>query len=215
MKVGDRVKVKDKFCGTDLKGKTGTIVYVFGTRVGVDFDEPFPEGHNCDGRAKSGNGRYGQERELELLTPFKVGDRVRAIAAVDGYKNLIGKTGTVVSIESTLRVGVDFDESFNGGHACGGMAKEYNGRYADAKCFELLKEIETSIEEVRSATVKLDLPPEFAYVARDMDGLLFAYVDKPKRDVGGKQWYGERFKKLNDSLCPDLKWTDEPYEVRR
>lgn len=157
---------------------------------------------------------------------LKVGDRVRCIGKFDNL-NLAGKTGTVVFVDSEriYNVGVDFDDSFHEGHSCGGKAKQGHGRYGNESELELLttkeqfavgdrvEAIDGCIKGHKGTKEKFDLPPEFAYIARDKDGLLFAYVDKPKRDIGGTQWYGERFKKINDSLLPDLKWTDEPYEV--
>lgn len=135
---------------------------------------------------------------------MKADDRVKCIKPFSGRGDIVGKIGTVVDTTTYTDdhwVGVDFDDWF-GGHNCSGKARECHGYYGCADCLEPLFE-------------KVDLPPEFAYVARDKDGLLFGYCDKPKRDVGGTQWYGERFKKINDDLLPDLKWEDEPYEVCR
>lgn len=147
---------------------------------------------------------------------FKVGDRVRCIKGFDGV-NLAGKTGTVVELCGDDRVGVDFDDAFFMGHECAGTARNGHGRYGYNNQLELLTDIdEPHVEKVDKPVEKkekLNLPSEFAYIARDKDGLLFAYVNKPKRDVGGTQWYGEQFKKIDDSLLPYLKWTDEPYEV--
>lgn len=67
-KVGDRVRVKNYFGNTNLKGKTGTVIAIgVYYDYGVEFDEPIKEynGHNCDGRGKDGHCRWGYEAELE------------------------------------------------------------------------------------------------------------------------------------------------------
>lgn len=71
---------------------------------------------------------------------FKVGDRVRAINKVDGV-DLIGRCGTVVSDNNgffSVRIGVEFDESFPGGHACCGKGKLGHCRYGGESEFELI-----------------------------------------------------------------------------
>ncbi len=71
-KIGDRVRVKKTFDGKDLAGKTGTIVCeasgIFKKyKWGVKFDERI-NGHTCMGACEDGYGRYGCEKELELVT---------------------------------------------------------------------------------------------------------------------------------------------------
>lgn len=86
-KVGDRVKVISTFDGKDLKGKIGTIVGLGEScrpfEVGVEFDEPFTEGHTCTGKAKGGHGRYGRMRDLELVV-----DNKKIIITSDGAETL-------------------------------------------------------------------------------------------------------------------------------
>lgn len=52
------------------------------------------------------------------MTKFKVGDRVKAIAACDGNKNCVNKTGTVRSVsdedDDYLPICVEFDEEMRG-----------------------------------------------------------------------------------------------------
>ena len=56
---------------------------------------------------------------------LEIGMRVIAIRPVDGFKHLIGKTGTVRTIRAGgYDVGVEFDEEFEGGHGnCGAPRK--------------------------------------------------------------------------------------------
>ena len=53
-----------------------------------------------------------------------------------------------------------------------------------------------------------------AWVARDEDGSLYMYTDKPKKRRDN--WYAAKFgyMKLNDSLFPEVQWSDEePKEI--
>ena len=52
------------------------------------------------------------------------------------------------------------------------------------------------------------------WVARDKNGFLFAYEDKPKRCDNQKEWFAENFlSPMENSFFPELKWEDEPIEV--
>ena len=48
-----------------------------------------------------------------------------------------------------------------------------------------------------------------AWVARDEDGSLYMYPDKPKKR--SYNWYANKvgYMKLNDSLFPEVQWSDE------
>lgn len=51
------------------------------------------------------------------------------------------------------------------------------------------------------------------WVARDKDGNLFAYNDKPTRCDNQKEWFAEKFlSSMENSFFPELKWEDEPLE---
>ena len=67
------------------------------------------------------------KEEAEIITPFKVGDRVKCIADYDGKRSAINKCGKVVHI-TEFRVGVMFDEPIQG-HSCGGHTKDGYGWY--------------------------------------------------------------------------------------
>ena len=51
------------------------------------------------------------------------------------------------------------------------------------------------------------------WVARDKNGFLFVYEDKPTRWDKRKEWIGRFFSSMKNSFFPELKWEDEPIEV--
>lgn len=51
------------------------------------------------------------------------------------------------------------------------------------------------------------------WVARDKNGFLFSYEDKPTRCDNQKEWIGCFFSSMKNSYFPELKWEDEPIEV--
>lgn len=85
-KVGDRVRAINKVDGVDLIGKCGTVVSVndgfWSARLGVEFDEPFPYGHDCNGRGKSGYCRFGCVCDFELIQNQKI------VITTDGRETL-------------------------------------------------------------------------------------------------------------------------------
>ena len=54
-----------------------------------------------------------------------------------------------------------------------------------------------------------------AWVARDYDGSLYMYSDKPKKLIDFWHAAGVGYMKLDDSLFPEVQWSDEePKEIR-
>ena len=51
------------------------------------------------------------------------------------------------------------------------------------------------------------------WVARDKNGFLFAYEDKPTRCDNQREWLGRFLCSMKNSYFPELKWEDEPIEV--
>ena len=52
------------------------------------------------------------------------------------------------------------------------------------------------------------------WMARDKNGFLFSYEDKPTRCDNKKEWVAENFlSSMENSFFPDLTWADEPIEV--
>ena len=53
------------------------------------------------------------------------------------------------------------------------------------------------------------------WVARDWGGMLYAYFNKPIRDTVWKEWDSDKVSlRIDDSFFPELKWEDEPIEIR-
>ena len=53
------------------------------------------------------------------------------------------------------------------------------------------------------------------WVARDWGGMLYAYFNKPIRDTVWKEWDSDKVSlSIDDSFFPDLKWEDEPIEIK-
>ena len=51
------------------------------------------------------------------------------------------------------------------------------------------------------------------WVARDKNGFLFAYEDKPTRCDNQKEWIGRFSNSIKNSYFTNLTWKDEPIEV--
>ena len=52
------------------------------------------------------------------------------------------------------------------------------------------------------------------WVARDKNGFLFAYGCKPTRCDNQKEWIGRFSNSMKNSYFPELKWEDEPVEIK-
>ena len=55
------------------------------------------------------------------------------------------------------------------------------------------------------------------WVARDKDGSLWIYFDDKPKKSHDKWWatnQSVRYCRINSSLFPDLRWEDEPIEVK-
>lgn len=59
-----------------------------------------------------------------------------------------------------------------------------------------------------------NIPTTYSWVARDQDGKLFAYPAKPVLDYRKTQWYGERGKKVEDTLFSFLTFSRGPLNIR-
>ena len=51
------------------------------------------------------------------------------------------------------------------------------------------------------------------WVARDKNGFLFAYEDKPTRRDNQREWLGRFLTSMKNSYFPNLTWEDEPIEI--
>lgn len=68
--IGDKVVAIRPVDGWErLKGKFGTVVHIseYSPAIGVEFDEIFAGGHDCNGKCKYGKGRYGTEDTFVLV----------------------------------------------------------------------------------------------------------------------------------------------------
>ena len=74
----------------------------------------------------------------------RVGMRVLCIEPLDDLPDVVGLTGTIVTINAMNPnwVGVDFDADFEGAHECGGLARY--GRYGAPSALELLKDFDVN-----------------------------------------------------------------------
>ena len=52
------------------------------------------------------------------------------------------------------------------------------------------------------------------WVARDKNGFLFAYEGKPARCDNQKEWIWRFFSSMKNSYFPELKWEDDPIEIK-
>ena len=52
------------------------------------------------------------------------------------------------------------------------------------------------------------------WVARDKNGFLFVYEDKPTRCDNQKEWIGRFSNSIKNSYFHNLTWEDEPIEIR-
>ena len=50
-------------------------------------------------------------------------------------------------------------------------------------------------------------------MARDKNGFLFAYEDKPTRRDNQREWLGRFLTSMKNSYFPNLTWEDEPIEI--
>lgn len=70
--VGDRVVAMDRVDSMYMGGKTGTVLVVNENTnhhyLGIEFDNPFEDGHTCGGRCQKSYGRYA--RKTDLIQPF-------------------------------------------------------------------------------------------------------------------------------------------------
>ncbi len=71
-KIGDRVKAIKNVEGVDFTDKFGKVIAVESKRIGIEFEEYFSLGHDCDGKGKSGHCRWTDNpSEVKLVTNYK------------------------------------------------------------------------------------------------------------------------------------------------
>lgn len=164
LEIGDRVEVLRNENGIDT-GTKGTIIEISDYIIGVELDE-YEGGHSCGGKGKKGHCRCInseflrkiEEKEVEKMSEFKLGDRVEVISEPIDGKNLFGEMGKVVaSIDAfdgisraSDLIGVEFDNNILG-HDCSSCGK-------DGHCWWVvrtgLKKVEDISEETKADTLE-------------------------------------------------------------
>lgn len=230
--VGDIVKAVKPLGHNDVTGVIGIIRGNDGTGV-VKYDVEFfgdKVEANTQDRSKRRKGGFWwcDDKQLEKLDPdlgngWFIGDIVKY--------DLDGDEGVVVESHGDNCVGVIFEGKLKReyGHNLHGQTKhggwwvrditlvKRQARQAEREKPPQVIVIDdlTPVQDAPDRSVVLkQIPPAYRYIARDKDGKLFAYIDKPVRDVGGTQWYSERYKAIDAGLFPNIKWTDDPLEIR-
>ena len=160
LEIGDRVEVLRNGNGIDA-GTKGTIIEISGYIIGVEFDE-YEGGHSCGGKGKKGHCRCInseflrkiEEKEVEKMSEFKIGDRVEVIGEPIDGKNLFGEMGKVVAFgidfdalfDETDLIGVEFDNNILG-HDCCGDGKDGHCWWVGRKYLEKIEDTEEETKE--------------------------------------------------------------------
>ena len=234
--VGDAVIVKRKIGNLGVKDVVAIVRIVDGDTIGVEALNKTIKGHSIQGKTKiyKDNGWFicdPTEKEVEIISGdnlehkgFRVGDRVISVRGV-GRNEVIGAKGTVINPFCSISVLFDRECKVNG-HKCKCSGNWYscdrddgwNCQTDDLRKLDDPTEIPEAPQEPQEYTEFVgfikQVPEQYIYVARDMDGKLFAYIDEPKIDVGGIQYWEARFKRLNDDLFPKLTFKDGALKIR-
>ena len=75
----------------------------------------------------------------------------------------------------------------------------------------------SSVKKTEQSVILEDrknIPAAYTWAARDQNGKLFVYPDKPTLDYRKTQWYGERGKKVEDTLFSFLTFSRGPLNIR-
>lgn len=238
-KVGDVIKKKigpNKYiCVIRAIKENGTL--------GVEIISKKFKGHNLDGVIKNTQGWWifnNSVYDIEIIEKqswgvFTTGDRVR-VKDVVGCNVVKNAEGTVIYCDGGS-IGIMFDPIYDiNGHALNldnietrqgwnvyyEKVERIKGTGAEIPADNPVKPVEikedqfpdTDKDFIEFITFIKQVPEQYIYVARDTDGKLFAYIDKPKIDIGGLQYYGEKFKRINNDLFPKLTFKDGVLKIR-
>jgi hypothetical protein len=207
-RVGDRVVCEER--GIRTYGKTGTIMYIDGSDIGVEFDGDF-DGHTLGGRIKSKRGWYVHEDHITHIPKFKVGDKVKVLDGKNipnytfgwGMNRHIGNVYTIKKVDETIsdgRIGYRMEECL-----C----------TWDERGLELVEEKDvkqtTKYKVGDRVRVRKDLTTNKSYKMMDSSsgyvavGSMFKFVGK---DVTISKVFGDYYHIEENNL----KWTDEMFE---
>lgn len=234
-KVGDRV-VAIRDYGNVRKGDTGKIVHIVANSnpdIGVRWNREDWGFHNCSGNCENKHGYYVEEGDIKLQeTSFKVGDRVQ-FKSLEELKAEFGE-----KIEVTC--GWNSEGAMD--HLCGTFAtiSRIDGKHIDLKDFtttgstnwaystDMIKHVEDkpqktpkkpqskNPQKLTEQELKILTSTDKKYIARDLDGMLFAYSERPVKDIGGQQWYSSKpYKEIRErNLFMFITWDSSPVEIK-
>lgn len=174
LEIGDRVEVLRNGNGIDA-GTKGTIIEIIDYIIGVELDE-YEGGHSCGGKGKKGHCRCInseflrkiEEKEVEKMSDFKIGDRVKVVSdprfiEFAGEDSIIGMTGTVKELNEA-HADVEFDDYGENG-SCWYVPYDYLEKIEDTEG-ETEEEskvdtLEQKILEVLRKEIGVDIGEEF------------------------------------------------------
>lgn len=220
-KVGDRVKaIKAPDHKEGLVGQCGVVIDINDSETFLPIEVRFDSGIQLCCEIES-----LEKIEIEKVE-FKVGARVKATGSIPK-----GLEGTIVKYHKDDWWLVEFDKGFPGGHNGDHFLNNKRGYYMKEHSMKLigtpalgatsvlasLGQAFAKMAETLNPYSKdiLEVPAGYYFVARDKDGNLFAYEEKPVIDIGGTQWYGKHFKVINKKLFAGLNWGDEPLKIEK
>ncbi len=243
-KVGDRVVAIRSFDGNIKKGYAGKVVETRSCQICVEYDK-YVSGHSCNGAGKYGHCWWADKKHFKLEErEFKVGDRVQfksweelkterkedeigGLDVLDGrkghyfnrrMKHLCGTFATIRSISKQFVELEDFTSMSNTdwGYSIDmiKLADEQPEKPEQAKKPKKIK------QKISNSTISIDerkilISISKTYIARDIDGRLFAYQERPVIDIGGKQFYSSQPYKeiLQRELFNFIKFTNSPLRI--
>lgn len=155
-------------------------------------------------------GDEGEAVELEAISAsisvggrhLEKGERV-VVNPAKGVSRVLGPNGEVLA---EFKLG-DVGESIPSSQPAIG------GNRAETVVFDELPNPQKT-EQYAILEDRKNIPATYSWVARDQDGKLFAYPDKPVLDYRKTQWYGEHGKKVEDTLFSFLTFSRGPLNIR-
>lgn len=154
-------------------------------------------------------GEEGDAVELEAIPasipagrPLEKGERV-AVDPAKGVGRVLGPNGEMLAEFKLGAVGesVPFPKP------------RVSGGRVETVVFDELPNPQKT-EQYAILEDRKNIPATYSWVARDQDGKLFAYPDKPVLDYRKTQWYGEHGKKVEDTLFSFLTFSRGPLNIR-
>lgn len=155
-------------------------------------------------------GDEGEAVELEAISAsisvggrhLEKGERV-VVNPAKGVSRVLGPNGEVLA---EFKLG-DVGESIPSSQPAIG------GNRAETVVFDELPNPQKT-EQYTILEDRKNIPTTYSWIARDQDGKLFAYPDKPVLDYRKTQWYGEHGKKVEDTLFSFLTFSCGPLNIR-